>query len=135
MSNHHIDLQGKIVDLQPISHTERAAAAVDRLMHKFVAQANKPDRFVDQIIHDPLPIIETKPMISNRTGLRDAMAAIKEKAAAARDKSLAASEKVKEAFEHQARVTESVERYADDVMKESNEVLAELGQFSNGGPE
>lgn len=84
---------------------------------------------------DPLPTFETKPMISNRTGLRDAMAAIKEKAASARDKSLAASEKVKEAFEHQARVTESVERYADDVMKESNEVLAELGQFSNGGPE
>lgn len=106
---------------------DRILGAVDRAVTKKVLDLNAANRVADKIEMD-------QAMISNRTGLRDSLAALKEKARVAREKSLATSDKLTEAFAHQQRVTESLEQYADDVLKESNEVLAELGQFSNGGP-
>jgi hypothetical protein len=87
---------------------------------------------INMLTHEPMAI---KRMNTNRTGLRDALAVLKEKARAARQRSMEAGEKANEAFERQQAAIDSLNQYADEVTRESDDVLAELGQFGNGGPE
>jgi hypothetical protein len=87
---------------------------------------------INFLTHEPMAI---KRMNTNRTGLRDALAVLKEKAKAARQRSMEAGEKANEAFERQQAAIDSLNQYADEVTRESDDVLAELGQFGNGAPE
>lgn len=74
-------------------------------------------------------------MNTNRTGLRDSLAALKERAAQSRQKSMEAGEKIALAFKRQQEATDSLNKYAEEVTREADDVLAELGQFGNGAPE
>lgn len=147
--------------LRKIPQKERIAAAVDRELQKEVVRINavgfnhdapkivgelttgrvfkmssdKIEAFDPSLDPFEFPTFETKPMNSNRTGLRDSLASLKERAAQSRQKSLEVGEKIALAFKRQEEATESLNKYADEVTREADDVLAELGQFGNGSPE
>jgi hypothetical protein len=97
-------------------------------------EINAADRIVDKIIHDPLPVIERPKAMGNRTGLRDAIAAMRNDLAAAREAAMQAGGEIRDAVDGTKAATHAIKQMAQEVRDETAEALSELGQFSNGGP-
>jgi hypothetical protein len=97
-------------------------------------EINAADRIVEKIIHDPLPVIERPRAMGNRTGLRDAIAAMRNDLASARAEAMQAGGEIKDAVDGTKAATQAIKQMAQEVREETAEALSELGQFSNGGP-
>lgn len=118
----------------------RSIGAFDRDLHKEVARQNaanriEPESVVQQIIHDPLPIIETKPMSTNRTGLASVIGALKSDLESAKQESLAAGETLSSAITEAKEAASEVRKVARDIQREAAEAMSALGQISNGAPD
>jgi hypothetical protein len=117
----------------------RSIGAFDRELHKEVARQNAANKVtesvVQQIIHDPLPIIETKPMSTNRTGLASVVGSLLSDLESAKQESLAAGETLSSAITEAKEAASEVRKVARDIQREAAEAMSALGQITNGSPD
>lgn len=118
----------------------RSVAAFDRDLHKEVARQNaankiEPESIVQQIIHDPLPVIETKSMDTNKTGFGGFKSIFGEGLGNLKKIASDLDEEMRSVVAEGQQVAEAGKQITDAARREIAEARAALAQFSNGAPE